>query len=394
MARLRVARCAAAVAAVGLVVGGCARDGGSDAGGVDLGPIKVGAVSSLTGPAPFPDPSAAAKAVFDKVNAEGGIGGRMIEYHVEDDGADPTVSAGAARRLVEQVGVVANVGSASLIECIANGKYYDQVGVRSIQGLGVDPACFGTRSISPVNTGPYAGLTVSLYFASEILKHDRVCVAYLEYVDGIDHVWQAAIDRWAKIAGRPPVYQDFKISPTADFVAQVARAKEAGCQAVAMNGLPPHIMAWAKAAKAQGFTADLVQLTTAYNEDIGAALAAAGIDGLYANAEFEPFTVRSETLAAWRDLMKQAGVTQSAFAEGGYIAASAFVELLRSIKGDITRESVNRALDTFTYQTPLMGTPYTFGTAETHNPNQASKFVRLKAGKWEVVDNEWVRLPG
>ena len=42
----------------------------------ETGPIRVGAVSTLTGPFTFPESTAAAKAVFDRVNSQGGINGR------------------------------------------------------------------------------------------------------------------------------------------------------------------------------------------------------------------------------------------------------------------------------------------------------------------------------
>jgi branched-chain amino acid transport system substrate-binding protein len=80
-----------------------------------LAPIKIGAITLITGPAPFPEVPAAAQAVFDRVNAEGGINGRQIEFFSEDDGADPAQASQAARRLVDEKQVVALVGSASLV---------------------------------------------------------------------------------------------------------------------------------------------------------------------------------------------------------------------------------------------------------------------------------------
>lgn len=53
------------------------------------GPIRVGAVSSLSGPAQFPESSAAVRALFDVVNADGGVRGRRLELIVEDDRGDP-----------------------------------------------------------------------------------------------------------------------------------------------------------------------------------------------------------------------------------------------------------------------------------------------------------------
>jgi branched-chain amino acid transport system substrate-binding protein len=357
------------------------------------GPIKVGAISSLTGPVPFPESSAAAKAVFDRFNAAGGVGGRKIEYRVEDDKADPQLAAQASRRLVDAESVVAHVGSASLLECSVNAAFYQKAGLRSIQGTGVDPVCFNSSSISPVNTGPYSGVTMSLYFASEVLKRDKICLVYFN-VAGLDAPIRAAIDRWKAITGRQLTLEDITLKLTDDVTPMAVKAKRAGCQALAVNGLGPHAIAWAKAAKTQGLTADLIELTSAYSDGVATALGQAHIDGLYANAEFEPFGNSSPALADWRSLMTSADVPLTSFAEGGYIAAMAFVEAIKGIRGDITRESVTKALDGFTnYKTEMMGTPYAFGPGTAHNSNQASKFVQVRAGKWAVVTQDWIRLP-
>ena len=100
-----------------LVAAGC-----SGSGNGSTASIKVGAISSLSGPVVFPEASQAVKAVFDKVNREGGINGRMIDYRVEDDKVDPQAAQQAARKLVDSDEVVAMVGSASALECSVNGR--------------------------------------------------------------------------------------------------------------------------------------------------------------------------------------------------------------------------------------------------------------------------------
>src|SRR5215218_16709 len=106
----------ALAAAVGL--SGC---GGSDGGSAN-GPIVLGSVNALSGPATFPEASAAAKAVFDRVNADGGINGRKIQYTRADDKADPATATQLARELVSTKKAVALVGGASLVDCDVNGK--------------------------------------------------------------------------------------------------------------------------------------------------------------------------------------------------------------------------------------------------------------------------------
>ena len=358
-------------------------------------PIKVGNVSSLTGGALFPEASAAAKAVFDRVNANGGIGGRPIELIVEDDAGIPEGAATAGRKLVEQDNVVAMVGSASTLECAVNSAFYADAGVYSIQGTGVDPLCFLSSNISPVNTGPYAGITVSLYYASETLGLDNVCNVNLFVVPDLAPAFDAAVQRWEQITGKTLTLRVGAATLEDDPTPLMLQARDAGCEAVVVDGVEPHALAVGRAIESQGLSDIIwIGLTSYYTDTVAAALGSAG-DGLRANSEFEPYGSDSPALDDWRSLMVDAGVPLTSFAQGGYIAATIFVEALRGIEGEVTRESVAEAMRTLEpYETPLLGTPYTFGPGDAHAPNQASKFVELRGGEWVTVKDDWVVLPG
>ena len=358
-------------------------------------PIKVGNVSSLTGGALFPEASAAAKAVFDRVNASGGINGRPIELFVEDDAGTPEGAATAGRKLVEQDDVVAMVGSASTLECAVNSAFYAEKGVYSIQGTGVDPLCFLSANISPVNTGPYAGITVSLYYASETLGLENICNVNLFVIPDLAPAFDAAVERWEALTSKSLTFRVKAATLQDDPTPLMLQARDAGCEAVVIDGVEPHALAVGRAIEAQGLS-DIVWigLTSYYTDSIASQLGSAG-NGLRANSEFEPYGSDSPVLDDWRALMTDTGVPLTSFAQGGYIAATIFVDALRGIDGEITRESVAEAMRALApYETPLLGTPYTFGPGEAHAPNQASKFVELRDGEWVTVADDWVILPG
>ncbi len=358
-------------------------------------PIKVGNVSSLTGGALFPEASVAAKAVFDRVNASGGIGGRPIQLIVEDDAGSPEGAATAGRKLVEQDDVVAMVGSASTLECAVNSAFYAEQGVYAIQGTGVDPLCFLSSNISPVNTGPYAGITVSLYYASETLGLENVCNVNLFVIPDLAPAFDAAVERWEAITGKTLTLRVGAATLEDDPTPLMLQARDAGCDAVVIDGVEPHALAVGRAIESQGLSDIIwIGLTSYYTDSIASQLGSAG-NGLRANSEFEPYGSDSPVLDDWRSLMTDAGVPLTSFAQGGYIAATIFVEALQGIDGDITRESVAEAMRSLEpYETPLLGTPYTFGPGEAHAPNQASKFVELRDGEWVTVADDWVILPG
>ena len=90
----------------------------------------------MSGIGSFKEADDAARAYFDCVNANGGIHGRPIIYHDEDDQSQLDVAAQAAKKLVGDEGVYVMIGSTSFIECIPNANYYLKENVLEI-GLGI-----------------------------------------------------------------------------------------------------------------------------------------------------------------------------------------------------------------------------------------------------------------
>ena len=77
--------------------------------GVTSTSITVGSHQPLTGPAApgYSEIAPATKAMFDYVNAKGGVNGRKINYTYEDDGYNPSKTATVVRKLVLQDNVFA-----------------------------------------------------------------------------------------------------------------------------------------------------------------------------------------------------------------------------------------------------------------------------------------------
>ena len=380
----------------GLVLTACsapAADTGGDAAG-EQDPIRVGAISSITGPAPFPEVPAAAQAVFDRVNAEGGINGRQIEFISEDDGADPAQASQAARRLVDEHEVVAMVGSASLVECSANAAFYAQRGIVSIMGTGVEPSCFESQNIAPVNNGTIQGYASLLYFASEDLGHDRVCPVILNSA-GLTEPYLELIESWKTETGSEPPLVDTTVNLGDDVTPVLLAVRDAGCEAVIFNSNEPVAVAFMNTAKQQDMLdgIDYLTLTSAYSEAVATALAEQGTLGLYANSEFVPFMGDDSALDDWRDTLTAADVPLTSLSEGGYVAAELLVQALRSIDGEITAESVAAALrDLGEIENPLLGMPFVFDDGDSHNPNRASLMVQATEDGW-VTASDWVIVP-
>lgn len=354
----------------------------------EKGPIKVGAISSI---ALFPEATAAVRAYFDTVNAAGGIRGRKLQLVVEDDKVEPEAAARAARKLVETDDVVANVGSASALECAVNARYYREKNLVSIQGTGVDPACFDSPNIAPVNTGPYVGTAVALKFLADVRMRKRICIVTVAYAPSQKPAFDKVVGDWSKRSGRKLNYSAIGIAPTDDIAVHIKGAVEAKCDGLVFTAIEPAVIAWVKAARAMKTEGiDWVFLTPAYTQNVADTLKAEG-DGIYAISEFEPWSSRSGMLTDWRNVMVKGSVPLTSFSQGGYVAASVFINVLRGIEGDINRESVTHAFRTMKERkVPLMGTPFSFGQAAQHNPNRAAVPVRLDAGKWVVAHWDYI----
>ena len=232
-----------------------------------------------------------------------------------------------------------------------------------------------------------------MFFASEILHKANVC----SFSSGIPIQavgWQRAIDRYKRVTGKSLKVDDRTMQPTDDVAPLVLRAKRSGCEAVVFTGIEPQVVAWMQAVKEQGVT-DItwIFLTPAYTANVAKVLGVDG-EGIYANSEFEPFLTSSEALNDWRKLMTKNNIPLTSFSEGGYLAATVIVDVMKTIKGEVTRESVTAALFALdNYKTPLVGSPYSFGHDTAHNPNSSSKFVQIKGGNWVVVTPDFVTLP-
>jgi ABC-type branched-subunit amino acid transport system substrate-binding protein len=110
----RAIRAIAVVAAMALAATACGGGGKSSSSGGGSGKasapgitattVTIGSHQPLTGPAApgYSEISAAAKAYFDYVNANGGVNGRKIVYKYVDDGYNPTQTVDVVHKLVLQ----------------------------------------------------------------------------------------------------------------------------------------------------------------------------------------------------------------------------------------------------------------------------------------------------
>lgn len=359
------------------------------------GVIQVGAVSTITGVADFGEVPKATKAEFDRLNAKGGIDGCRIDYTIADDKGDPQVAAQAARDLIDNKKVVAMVGSASLLDCQVNALTYQRSNVLSVQGLGVDSACFNSPSVSPVNVGPFTLTTAMAYYGSKTLGVKNMC-AFFIIIGGTQEAYKQALTNWEKMTGKKLHLLDLTVPIQGDLTPYLIKARDAGCDAVINNGVEPNVVQWVKTADAQKITGiKWLFLAPAYTVQVAKALADTK-QPVYAGTEWEPYTeAGSPANREWIATMKAADRPLTAFSQGGYLAAQAFEDVIRGMNGPVNHETVAKALRGMTkpVKYPLAGSPWIFGAGKTHTPMQSTKIMKLDNGAWKVETPQFVTLP-
>lgn len=380
------------VAASALVLAGCSGDGGGEAATGD--PILVAAVFDGNF---FPEAPPAAQAVFDEYNANGGFNGRPIQLDTYDEKTDPATSATATKDALDS-GIVAFVGSSSLMNCAVNNQTWADNNIVSIQGTGVDAFCFATPNVAAANTGPYFDTTASLYNGSENYGYKSICGLFVPDDAVGKAAYEQAVANWSSATGGKLTYSDFTLTRgQTSYAANVSQLKSQNCDSVFINETGAGDAAILAEMTNQGISLPVMVLTSAYSDDFPASVASYG--GLITlPAEFAPYTdPENEASKEWRELMDSKGISATSFAQGGYLAARYFIAILETIEGDITRDSFTEAARGMenAYDGPgaaMTGTPWIFGPGESHQPNAAAWPVELKpgSGQWASVGPDWL----
>lgn len=379
----------AGLLAATLALAGCASDssssGGASGGNSGSGStIKVGGICDATGPTPFPEACQAAKSYFDSVNAAGGINGHTIEYTIEDGGGSAATSTTAAARLVNSTGVQALVGGASLSGCVAADKLLKDNGLYSLEGFGADNGCWTSTSIMPMNTGALLGYFPLLHYVFDVAKAQKVCVM-IPNTPAIETA-RSAIKAYEASSGHQ-IAAELLWNPGGDLTPLASQAKSADCDGVILIGVDPVYVGVLQTAQSQGaFTgAESAIFSTGFTATLPQSLGANG-EGVTASSEFEPWSGDSAALKEFKDLQAKDGFALSTVSEGGYLSAKLFVDALKGIQGDITTESIGKALSGMKNADTggLTAAPITWGTY-----NVGSKFVQIKDGQWTTSSDEW-----
>ena len=355
-------------------------------------PIPIGAVTSMSGIGSFKEADEAAKAYFDCVNANGGIHGRPITYHDEDDQSQLDVAAQAAKKLVGDEGVYVMIGSTSFIECIPNASYYAKENILEI-GLGIPPQCYQSKNIAEINAGPRQSGIGGADYARRVLGA-KTLVCSIPKFPGSDYSC-GGLEEWGKKYGVKvtSIYSD-PVSP--DYNSLVLQFLATGADAIMIYGTDDIGAQILDAAEQQDGAAKMkwTAPTSFYTVRFpGAIDTKYWNDRLWVNAELAPLDSKGKDNQNWVAVMDAYGgkSLRDSFSQAGYIAARVAVNAMLTIKNpnNINRNTVTAAIQNMKpYETDILCQPWYWGGpgATEHNANHVTRTVTIHDGKWKNVE--------
>ncbi len=355
-------------------------------------PIPIGAVTTMTGLGSFKEADDAVKAYFDCVNANGGIHGRPIAYHDEDDQSKLDVAAQAGKKLVVDNKDYVLVGSTSIIECIPNEKLYIDQNILEI-GLGIPPQCYQSKNIAEINAGPRQSGIGGLDFARRKLGI-KSAVCSIPKFPGSDYSCGGA-EEWGKKFGVKvtSIYSD-PVSP--DYNSLVLQILATGYDVIMIYGTDDIGAQIYNSAQQQDGAAKMkwTAPTSFYTVRFpGAIDTKYWNDRTWINAELAPLDSKAKDNQNWLAVMAAYGpkVLKDSFSQAGYIAGRVAVRAMLTIKDPkkINRNTVTAAIQNMKpYPTDILCQPWYWGGpgAMEHNPNHVTRTVTIHDGKWKNVE--------
>jgi branched-chain amino acid transport system substrate-binding protein len=355
-------------------------------------PIPIGAVTSATGLGSFEEADLAAKAYFDCVNANGGIHGRPIAYHDEDDQSKLDIAAQAAKKLVEDDGDYVLVGSTSFIECIANADYYIKANILEI-GLGIPPQCYQSKNIAEINAGPRQSGIGGADYARRVL-HAKSLVCSIPKFPGSDYSCRG-LEEWGKKYGVKvtSIYTD-PVSPDYNsIVLQILATHDDAVMIYGTDDIGAQILGDVEqqdgAAKMK-WTAPTSFYTVRFPHAIDSKY---WNDRIWVNTELGPLDSTGADNQNWLRVMNTYGpkVLKDSFSQAGYIAARIAVRAMLTIKNPakINRNTVTAAIQNMPpYRSDILCAPWYWGGpgATQHNANHTTRMVTIENGKWKQIE--------
>jgi branched-chain amino acid transport system substrate-binding protein len=349
---LRLAAFPAAFAIAALIGSPASAQKKYDTGATDT-EIRIGNIMPYSGPASaYGVIGKTEQAYFDKINAEGGINGRKINFISYDDGYSPPKTVEQARKLVESDEVLfifnpLGTPPNSAIQKYMNSKKVPQLFVATGATKWNDPKEFAWT----MGWQPNYQSETQIY-AKYILKNKpdaRIAVLFQNDDYGKDYLKGLKDGLGAKASSMIVMEESYEVSePTID--SHIVKLRSSGAD-VFMNITTPKFAAQAIKKNAEIGWKPLHFLNNV-SASIGSVIRPAGVDnaqGIISSAYLkdptDPQWKNDAGMKAWNDFLDKyypEANRADASVMYGYTVAQGLVHVLKACGDDLTRENVMR----------------------------------------------------
>jgi branched-chain amino acid transport system substrate-binding protein len=365
--------------------------------GVTATELKIGNIAPYSGPASaYGTIGRAIGAYFKKVNDEGGINGRKINYLTYDDAYSPPKAVEMARKLVEQDQVLLIVNPLGTPSNTAIQKYMNQKKVPQLF-VATGATKWGDPKNFPWTMGwqPYYQAEARIY-AQYIIKNlpdAKVAILYQnddygkDYVKGLkDGLGDAA----RKIIIAEQTYE--VTDPLVD--SQIVNLKNSGAN-VFFNVTTPKAAVQA-IKKAHDIGWKPTHILNNVSNSIGSVIKVAGLDAakgivttLYYKDPTDPQWKNDQAVKDWTEFMKKY-YPEGALDDGsnvyGYSVAQTLVQVLKQGGKDVTRERVmTEAAGLKDFVLPMLLPGIKLNTSATDfYPIEQMQLARFDGERWAL----------
>ncbi len=311
--------------------------------------ILLGQSCALTGPAAQLgiQMNRGARIFFDRLNAEGGVGGRTIELKVLDDGYEPDRCAANTEALIRReeafalfgyVGTPTGLAALPLVNAAGIPFFGPFTGAESLR----EPF---SRNVFHVR-GSYYDETALIVRQLVSLGLKRIAVFRQD-----DSYGQAGFDgvqRALQAAGLEPAAVGFVKRNTVDVAAAVQTIVAARPDAVVQISAYRSCAAFVREARKAGYGGTFYNVSFVGTQALADELGKDGLGVVVSQVMPFPFSTTTPIAREYIDAVKRAGSDASANYSSmeGYVCAKVFTEGLRRAGGKFTREGLTAGLET------------------------------------------------
>ena len=357
--------------------------------------IKIGNINPYSGPASaYGAIGKTIGAYFAKVNAEGGINGRKVNYITYDDGYAPPRAVEQARKLVESDEVLLVFQSLGTPSNTAIQKYMNSKKVPQLF-VATGATKFGDPKDFPWTMGwqpnyQSEGRVLAKYLLE---KHPQGKIGILYQNDdyGKDYV-KGLKDG---LGGKIPVVSELPYEPADPTVdSQIINLKASGAD-IFFNVATPKFAAQA-IRKAGEIGWKPVHLLNSVSASVGSVIKPAGFDnsqGILTTAYIKDPTdpqwkddAAYKEWVAFMDKYHPEGDKTSSFTVYGYTVTQALVQVLKQAGDNLTRENVMKeAANLKNVQLPMLLPGVTMNTsANDFYPIEQMQLMKFNGERWDL----------